>query len=265
MGMGACYSAMKYLVFFINLIFWVSGIGIVVLSVWMLTDPYLNVSMAQDRSSYTIGVYLLIAVGILLFVVGFLGCCGIVRESQPLLVLFFCCLLLILVAEISAAVWVYSNKTALESVVKESVKSIVHQEYGKDVASTKEFDVIQTELRCCGASDPMDWLSSWNFNEDARIELSISSPTKNYKLPASCCSSDYNKFECDGARISEPAAPYSHVIYNEGCSNKLLDVLSDYMTWFISIGALLMIVQLMGLIFSLVLCCSIQQRSRYKA
>uniref|UniRef100_A0A0V0GBX0 Tetraspanin n=1 Tax=Triatoma dimidiata TaxID=72491 RepID=A0A0V0GBX0_TRIDM len=265
MGMGTCFSMMKYLVFFINLIFWLSGIGLVVLSVWMLSDPVLNISLAQDHSCYTIGVYLLLSLGILLFVVGFLGCCGIIRESQLLLVLFFCCLLTILVAEVSAGIWAYTNKAELESVVKESVKSIVQHEYGKDESRTKEFDVIQSELKCCGASDPLDWLSSKNFNDEAKIELSISSPTKSYKLPPSCCSSDYSKVICDGARMSEPAAPFSDVIYNQGCSDKLLEVLSDYMSWFTAVGALLILVQLLGLIFSLILCCSIQQRNRYKA
>uniref|UniRef100_T1HQJ6 Uncharacterized protein n=2 Tax=Rhodnius prolixus TaxID=13249 RepID=T1HQJ6_RHOPR len=145
MGVGKCFTVMKYLVFFINLIFWVSGIGLVVLSVWMLNDPVLNISLAQDHSSYTIGVYLLLALGILLFIVGFLGCCGIIRESRLLLVLFFCCLLIILVAEISAGIWAYTNKAELESVVKESVKSIVQYDYGKDESRTKEFDTIQSE------------------------------------------------------------------------------------------------------------------------
>lgn len=72
------------------------------------------------------------------------------------------------------------------------------------------------KLKCCGASSgPVDWLSSKTFNEEAKIELSISSPTKSYKLPASCCSSDYSKVICDGSRKSEAAAPYSDVIYSQ--------------------------------------------------
>jgi hypothetical protein len=53
----------------------------------MLTDPTFYISMAQDESSYYSGVYLLLAVGILLFIVGFLGCCGALKESQVILVL----------------------------------------------------------------------------------------------------------------------------------------------------------------------------------
>lgn len=53
----------------------------------MLTDPTFYMSMAQDESSYYIGIYLFLAVGLLMFIVGFLGCCGAIKESQCMLVL----------------------------------------------------------------------------------------------------------------------------------------------------------------------------------
>lgn len=58
----------------------------------MLTDPTFYMSMAQDESSYYIGIYLFLAVGLLMFIVGFLGCCGAIKESQCMLVLVSLCL-----------------------------------------------------------------------------------------------------------------------------------------------------------------------------
>ena len=58
----------------------------IILSVWLLTDPTFYVRMAQDESSYYTGIYIFLAVGLLMFVVGFLGCCGAYRESPCLLV-----------------------------------------------------------------------------------------------------------------------------------------------------------------------------------
>lgn len=65
----------------------ITGLTIIVLSVWMLTDPTFYISMAQDQSSYYSGVYLFLIVGSLMFIVGFLGCCGTIKESQCMLVL----------------------------------------------------------------------------------------------------------------------------------------------------------------------------------
>ena len=72
-----------------NLVFilQITGLTIIVLAVWMLTDPTFYVSMAQDEPSYYSGVYLLLIVGSLMFIVGFLGCCGVIKESQCMLVL----------------------------------------------------------------------------------------------------------------------------------------------------------------------------------
>jgi hypothetical protein len=52
----------------------------------MITDPTFYVRMAQDESSYHTGIYIFLAVGALMFVVGFLGCCGAYRESPCMLV-----------------------------------------------------------------------------------------------------------------------------------------------------------------------------------
>jgi hypothetical protein len=52
----------------------------------MITDPTFYVRMAQDESSYHTGIYIFLAVGALMFIVGFLGCCGAYRESPCMLV-----------------------------------------------------------------------------------------------------------------------------------------------------------------------------------
>lgn len=70
-----------------SLFFQLTGLLILVLSLLMLTDPTFYVRMAQDESNYYAGVYLLLSVGLLLFVVGFLGCCGAYRESRSTLTL----------------------------------------------------------------------------------------------------------------------------------------------------------------------------------
>lgn len=52
----------------------------------MLTDPTFLISMTQDESNYYIGLYIFLAIGALMLIVAFLGCCGAFKESQCLLV-----------------------------------------------------------------------------------------------------------------------------------------------------------------------------------
>lgn len=57
------------------------------LAVWMWVDPTFSLSMVQDEASYYTGVYLILFVGTLLLIVGFLGCAAAISESQCSLVL----------------------------------------------------------------------------------------------------------------------------------------------------------------------------------
>jgi CD81 antigen len=56
---------------------------------------------------------------------------------------FFCFLLIIVVAEIAAGVWAYSNKDGLEKYVESSVRLTVQDEYGVVDTRTQTFDAIQ--------------------------------------------------------------------------------------------------------------------------
>lgn len=51
----------------------------------MLIDPTFYVSMVQDTNDYLISTYILLVAGILLVIVGFIGCCGSFKESSCLL------------------------------------------------------------------------------------------------------------------------------------------------------------------------------------
>jgi len=57
------------------------------LAIWLWVDTSFSLSMAQDQASYYTGVYLILFVGILLLIVGFLGCAAAISESQCSLVL----------------------------------------------------------------------------------------------------------------------------------------------------------------------------------
>jgi CD81 antigen len=57
---------------------------------------------------------------------------------------FFCFLLIIVVAEIAAGIWAYSNSDKLEVYVKDAVRSTVQHEYGVVDTRTRTFDAIQT-------------------------------------------------------------------------------------------------------------------------
>ncbi|XP_007253406.2 tetraspanin-2a isoform X1 [Astyanax mexicanus] len=144
-------KCVKYLLFFFNFIFWLSGSLVLAVGLWLRFDPNVASLLNEDGAPETffIAVYILIGVGGIMMLVGFFGCCGAVRESQCLLGSFFACLLVIFGAEVAAGVFGF--------LMKEKVIEEVQNFY---IASTKDTDnstLIENYhkiLDCCGGSDP---------------------------------------------------------------------------------------------------------------
>ncbi|XP_046891044.1 CD9 molecule a isoform X3 [Hypomesus transpacificus] len=118
----------KYLMFAFNLIFWLTGTAVLAIGLWLRFDPKTKGLFEGTDSPYVFftGVYILIAAGALMMVVGFLGCCGAIQESP--------CMLGLVVDDITQFYMdTYRNyEKSGEATLKETLR------------------LIQTGLNCCG-------------------------------------------------------------------------------------------------------------------
>lgn len=267
MGLNGCCGVIKCLVILINLLFWVIGFAIVLLSIWMLTDPTFLISMTQNENNYFIGLYILLVVGALMLTVAFLGCCGAFKESQCMLFSFFSCLLIVLVAEVAAGAWAYHNSAKLDTYVRSAVKDAVQDEYSVVASRTTTLDSIQKFFHCCGAEGPNDWQSSVYNNADRSsiVNIAISKLNVAYKVPETCCVEGLSKEECNSVRktgfITSIAKP---VIYTDGCMEKLVNEIKKHIKLVYIVGAGVIGVEILALIFALFLCCAIRRNNNYK-
>ncbi|XP_073706314.1 CD9 molecule a [Garra rufa] len=145
----------KYLMFVFNFIFWIAGTGVLAIGLWLRFDPKTKSLFEGDNSPYVFftGVYILIAVGGLMMVVGFFGCCGAIQESPCMLGLFFFFLLVIFAVEVAAGIWGFSNQTK----VTEDITTFYKETYNnyqqtKQPALKETLRLIQHGLNCCGPS-----------------------------------------------------------------------------------------------------------------
>ncbi|XP_069751292.1 CD82 molecule b isoform X1 [Narcine bancroftii] len=160
MGKG-CIKATKYCLFLFNLLFFILGAVILGFGLWILLDNNSFIAVLQSSSSaLRVGSYILLGVGSVTMLLGFLGCLGAVNEVKCLLGLYFTCLLLILIAQITAGVLIYLQRDRL----KAEIADVIHQmmvtynpQENRDKSFGATWDYIQRKLHCCGWLGPSNW------------------------------------------------------------------------------------------------------------
>ncbi|KAM6114479.1 tetraspanin-18-like [Phoenicopterus ruber ruber] len=78
-------SCIKYLMFIFNVLVFAGGTCLAGVGVWVAADPAGFQAVVAAKPALSAGAYLLLAAGIALSLLGFLGCCGALRRSRPLL------------------------------------------------------------------------------------------------------------------------------------------------------------------------------------
>ncbi|KAJ8363407.1 hypothetical protein SKAU_G00122380 [Synaphobranchus kaupii] len=110
--------------FLFNGIIFVAGAAVLGVGVWVKVDGGSllavigNIEDAPAELSQLLNVgYLLIAVGAVLLIMGFLGCCGAVKESRCMLLLFFVIVLVVFIAEVAGAIVVLVFQPLAEDLI----------------------------------------------------------------------------------------------------------------------------------------------------
>ncbi|XP_075996962.1 CD81 protein-like [Genypterus blacodes] len=155
--MGKVHGAMKcvkYLLFVFNFIFWLSGLFVLSVGLWLRFEPETVQLLTGDGApdTFFIAVYILLIAGGLMMVVGFFGCFGAMRESQCLLGSFFTCLLIIFGAEIAAGVFGFFNREQIVEEVQRFYSNAITDIHNSN--STTITFIYHNVLNCCGGSTP---------------------------------------------------------------------------------------------------------------
>ncbi|KAI4892810.1 hypothetical protein NFI96_017242, partial [Prochilodus magdalenae] len=157
MGKG-CITATKYFLFLFNLLFFIFGALIMSFGLWVLLDNQSFIAVLQESSTtLKVGAYILIGVGSLSMLMGFLGCIGAIYEIRCLLGLYFTCLLLILIAQVTAAVLIYFQRDLLRHEISTIVNKILVNYTGQNKTSEHAWDYLQRTIHCCGWIGPSNW------------------------------------------------------------------------------------------------------------
>uniref|UniRef100_A0A670IL26 Tetraspanin 17 n=2 Tax=Podarcis TaxID=42163 RepID=A0A670IL26_PODMU len=175
----------KYLLFASNVLFWLLGAAFLAIGLWAWAEKGVlsNLSSITDLGGFD-PVWLFLVVGGVMFVLGFAGCIGALRENTFLLKFFSVFLGLIFFLELTAGVLAFIFKDWIKDQLNFFINNNV-KAYRDDIDLQNLIDFAQEYWSCCGAHGPNDWNLNIYFN------CTDSNPSRERcGVPFSCCVKD---------------------------------------------------------------------------
>jgi len=201
-----------------------------------------------DMNVLEVAADLLIAAGVIVALIGFLGCFGAWKKVKVLLIIYSILVILIFILEVAAGGYAYSNKKEVQDALEEHIRTGINTNYGKtDTASegvSKAVDWFQRKVKCCGAVGARDWENSYWYKN-----IGVS---KNKVVPESCCES-----EKEGCNVGITYS--SKNIYSEGCVDAGVKFAKDNLWLVGGVGVGIGVVELLSIIFAIGLCSSFKK------
>ncbi|XP_072298333.1 tetraspanin 35 isoform X2 [Eucyclogobius newberryi] len=240
----SCARCLKFLMLFFNGIIFLAGAGILAVGIWVKVDSgsilgFLGkIPNAPSELSQVLNVgYLLIALGALLVIIGFLGCCGAMRESKCMLLLFFVIVMLIFLAEVAGAIVLLVFRPLVDSLfVKFGIIAVqnIRTDYGKNDDVTGLWDTTMSTLKCCGFNNYTDFINSTYH--------------RNNGYPSMCCQD--GGAPCGNNTNSTASVP--------GCFTRIKALIEDNSKVIIGVALGIAVLELGAMITSMSLFCSLK-------
>lgn len=215
MGIGVKIAQALLVAF--NFVFVLIGLaGIITGSIIKVKYDDYDELISKDIGGVSI---LLIALGGIIFIVAFFGCCGAIRKNVVMLTIFIILLVMLLVIEIAAAITAYVYKNKVKDYVRDGMRHALDNY--NDTKYKDAFDTVQKEFDCCGLNSSLDY------------------DERNITIPDSCCPDLKSNMTCTASKS-----------YQEGCVDGLFDYLEDHMAIVGGLAVAVAVIQVIGIIFA---------------
>ncbi|XP_053720622.1 CD82 antigen-like [Synchiropus splendidus] len=251
MGKG-CVTATKYFLFLFNLILFLLGVLITGFGLWLLLDNQSFIVVLNNNLSVKVACYILIGVGAFSMLMGFIGCVGAIYEIRCLLGLFFTCLLLMLVAQITAGALIYFQKSLVNEEMSKIVSQVLEDYPGNSSTTEQAWDFIQRNMECCGWNGRQDWSGNMIIVNSSQL-----------LFPCSCQNASLSAANVSDSGFCEAQTP-DWPVYDVGCATSVESWLLTNIGIVLGICLGVALVEVLGMILSICLCKNIQREDYTK-
>jgi len=272
-----CDRFLKYIFFFFTFVLFLLGLLSIGIGAWASLDKSFDEIVSDhipglDTHALKQAAVLLIIVGVGIMLVGFLGCCGAMKENQCFLALFSICLFLIFCLMITGAVLAGSYQSVLKGIIDKGLGELVN---GFNASNPDDpLNKIQEDFHCCEFNSTKAPPSCYP------TEASTPAPPTKAPTPAPPTKAPVTEAPTaptTAAPAASTVAPTNATAsvrrkrasgndrYTEKCADaimaKLNKALDEYKFRISGIGVASAIIVVLGMIVSMALCCKIRRGS----
>ncbi|MGH0141131.1 UNVERIFIED_CONTAM: hypothetical protein FKN15_072904, partial [Acipenser sinensis] len=191
---------------------------------WAEKGVLSNISSITDLGGFD-PVWLFMVVGAVMFILGFAGCIGALRENTHLLKFFSVFLGLIFFLELTAGILAFVFKDWIKDQLNFFINNNV-KAYRDDIDLQNLIDFAQEYWSCCGAHGPNDWNLNIYFNC-----TDMNPSRERCGVPFSCCvkdpAEDVLNTQCGYDVRLKMELDQQSFIYTKGCVGQFEKWLQD--------------------------------------
>jgi len=277
----------RWLLCLANFVFIVVSVGVLIIGTWLAADKasFINLTLNNltlskygpdtfdNKDAEMIlkefvepavieqTAYILIALGVVIFILSFLGYCGAIKESRVLLTAYGIFLILIFTLQVTLILLSTIYKSHADQHSKGFLKSTLTKYYtigeNKNAVSLS-WDMVMAHMSCCGVEGYQDFRTAKLFVQRSSAE------GLGRQVPESCCVLTgvpaYLQPE-DPSCIISPTENNSYI--SSGCYNKFSTLVNNNIDMVIGLVVVLAAMQLLAIIFSFCLCRAVGKERDY--
>lgn len=259
---GSCFA--KYLLCLFNFAFFILGSIVLGVGIWLAADKSSFIALLKMVENEHIEqftqpavieqmAYVLIACGVLMFLLSFLGYCGAIRESPCMLTTYGILMIVIVIAQITVGGLAAGYKDRARDETKNFLQKTITRYYSTaehtDAVSLM-WNHMMAEMKCCGVVDYTDFNKSDNWNQQKGDRV----------VPEACCHQEDRFGVIKPRDESCPRSPTdSNSNYHKGCYDALIDWIIRNRNIIIIVAVGIGLVELLLIFLSFCLCKSIDR------
>lgn len=222
--------------FIFNGLVWVLGIVLIIIGIVVLVEGN-NWDDIIDNKTVPVSIMLLM-VGVCIAIVGFLGCCGAMKQNTAMLLIYAIVLSIIILVQLVAGILAFIFSDEAKETVSDGLDKAL-ESYGESQSYTNGLDWIQEFFECCGINSATDYKKS---SDVATYWISTANHTMD--VPDSCC-----KTIVTGCGLDK-ADGISSTINNKGCLDQAVDYAYDRGIMMGVCGFIFLAVELMAVVLA---------------